>query len=318
MGNFISIDSGTTNTRIYLIKNEQICDVIKLPVGARDTVLTGSTKNLKEQLKKGIDELLAKNSTSHDEIECAIVSGMITSEFGLLEVPHAVAPIGLDEMVKGLVEKSFPDICPFPMRFVAGVKNTYENSDEQDMMRGEETEAIGILASMQEESDVILVLPGSHLKIVEVRQGKITKCYTSLLGEASSAISQNTLLKDIVHFTKEIDYDALYDGYQDAMEKGINMSLFKVRKLSLFAGKDEQYLSSYFNGVMMSCDVKMILSIGMEKRSTIVVGGSSPVKEELAYLIRKQSDLKVVVLEDSITQFATAMGAIEICKKRGE
>ena len=62
----------------------------------------------------------------------------------------------------------------------------------------------------------------------------------------------------------------------------------------------------------------MILSAGMENRSTIVVGGSSPVKEKLAYLIRQQSDLKVVVLEESITQFATAMGAIEICKKRGE
>ena len=318
MNYFISIDSGTTNTRIFLIKDDKILAYEKLSVGAGDTVRTGSNTYLKEKIREGISVLLEKNNIKQEDIECAIASGMITSELGLCEVPHSIAPIGLCEMASGMVKKEIPDVCDFPIYFVAGIKNSSQNTDEQDMMRGEETEALGIMSSIDDCKNMLLVLPGSHLKIVLVIDQKIDKCYTSLLGEASKAISKNTILKDSFTFTNKTDFSALDDGYKSAIENGLNMSLFNVRKLCLFCNKDNDYLSSFFDGVMMSDDVRQIVRTAKQHGLPVFVGGSSPVKEKLAYLIQNQGNIKAIVLSDYITDNSTAFGAVKIYKKMRE
>lgn len=314
---FISIDCGTTNTRIFLICDEKIIACQKVSVGAGDTSRTGSNIYLKAKIKDGICSLLDKFDINKSQIECAIASGMITSELGLLEIPHAVAPIGVEDIAVNVVKKHITEVCPFPIYFVAGVKNFSQNNAAQDMIRGEETEALGILSTMADIKDMLLVLPGSHLKILVITNKKIESCRTSLLGEASKAISQNTILKDSFFFSTEIDPLALEDGYQTAKENGITTSLFNVRKLGWFLERSNTYLSNYFDGVMMYDDVRQILKMAEQMRLPIVIGGSSPVKDKLSHLIENKGKKKVTILDDDVTDQATAMGAIIIHKKMG-
>mgnify|MGYP003308680857 CR=1 FL=1 len=79
MNTYITIDGGTTSTRVNFFKNGEIRDTIKLDIGARVSI--GNHEKYKTEIKKAIDEIVLRNKTS--KIERILASGMITSEFGL-------------------------------------------------------------------------------------------------------------------------------------------------------------------------------------------------------------------------------------------
>lgn len=81
---FLTIDTGTTNTRIYLVDGETVKDSIKINAGAGDTVKTGSNQILKESIQNGICRLLSDNTLKEQDICAVFASGMITSELGAL------------------------------------------------------------------------------------------------------------------------------------------------------------------------------------------------------------------------------------------
>ena len=100
---FAVIDCGTTNTRIYIVdRNRKIVACGSRKVGVRDTSITGS----RDALRQGITELffgiLSEHGIKDEEVEFAVASGMITSEIGLIEIPHLVAPAGLSDLSQGL------------------------------------------------------------------------------------------------------------------------------------------------------------------------------------------------------------------------
>lgn len=79
--------------------------------------------------------------------------------------------------------------------------------ENTDMMRGEETEFIGLSEKLQ--SGCIYVLPGSHSKLIKTdEQGRISSFVTTLTGEMIFALSQSTILKDAVDFSQtETDFE---------------------------------------------------------------------------------------------------------------
>ena len=87
----ITIDGGTTNTRISLVSDKTIRDRITTRVGARDS-LDGTP--LRETVRDGIKELLARNRLSENDITAVALSGMIGRESGLKDIPHILAPAG--------------------------------------------------------------------------------------------------------------------------------------------------------------------------------------------------------------------------------
>ena len=66
MANYITIDGGTTNTRISLVCDGQIIDTKKYNIGAR----AGITDNpgLKETIKNGIADILSANNLASEDI----------------------------------------------------------------------------------------------------------------------------------------------------------------------------------------------------------------------------------------------------------
>ena len=69
---------------------------------------------------------------------------MITSEFGLYNLPHITVPAGIKELYDAMKEVTIPEISEIPFVFIPGVKVTGEGLHKTDMMRGEETELVGL------------------------------------------------------------------------------------------------------------------------------------------------------------------------------
>ena len=175
MMTILTIDTGTTNTRVSLWRGGHTLAQQSTQVGVRDTAISGSRAVLQGAVRETIKAVLAQADATADTVTLAVASGMITSALGLHEVPHLPAPAGLDDLAQGMVRVEVPEVFAKPIWFVPGVRNEVSMSslldfEAMDMMRGEEVEVMGLLEQLGLNGPAMLVLPGSHTKFISLDQ----------------------------------------------------------------------------------------------------------------------------------------------------
>lgn len=307
MPNYIAVDGGTTNTRVRLIKDYEICDTEKQNIGARQGSCDPAA--YKSAIRESITLLLKRNNMKEADISAILASGMITSEGGLCAIPHLLAPCGIKELAEGLFEKTFPEISSVPFFFVRGVKTGGEDFAKTDMMRGEETELMGFGDGLS--PDTLYVLPGSHSKLVATdEKGRISAFSTQLTGELLSAVAKGTILQNSVDLTEtEASEDYLMKGYLFAKEKGVNAAFFKVRVLDKLLGCTKKEVYSFFLGAVLSSEIENIINA---PEKNVVIGGKAALKNPTAMLVRAFSDKNVTEIGEAGAEYATARGAVRI------
>ncbi len=286
MKNYITIDGGTTNTRVYLLQNNIAIKSIRIPMGIKE-----DTTKLWSAIKNAIKKILTEFSLKTEEITAIIVSGMITREY-----EHIKAPVGLKELHNTMHKTEIMGISTY---FIRGVKT------EKDLMRGEETELYGL----GELEKGLYILPGSHTKIVLVDKNRnITDIKTMLTGEMLEVLSRYTILKESVNIsTNTIDKNTLIKGYECCKENGINYSLFQVRVLSQVENAMSDHVYSFYAGVVMCGDIRMVEKMNPSK---IYIAGKPELCEPIALLLRYATKCKIIELSDVSTM--SAIGAVKI------
>jgi 2-dehydro-3-deoxygalactonokinase len=107
-----------------------------------------------------------------------VVCGMAGARNGWREVPYLPCPANAAALHAGLVEVE-PGVCLVP-----GVK--CEDGDAlRDVMRGEETQAIGLAPAADDE---LVLCPGTHSKWIRVVDGHISTFRTCVTGELFAAL----------------------------------------------------------------------------------------------------------------------------------
>lgn len=298
-----TVDTGTTNTRVILWdENRNALGMEKREVGVRNTAIDGNNGRLKAAVKSCLDTLLEARGLDYSQVKGIIASGMITSNVGLVEIPHLSAPVSIDDLAAGIQDVLLEDICPIPMSFIPGVKNAegdqinLGNFEMMDIMRGEEVESAAILNSLKGGVSYLLVLPGSHTKFVSVDEaGKITGCLTSITGELLNSITNDTIIADAVghQFVSMEAYDPemLLTGYQTAKQCGIGRACFSARILNQFVTKDNSKLANYILGVCLQSDVAAIQNSAALKAgpdTTVIVGGNDPLRQAIADILKHE------------------------------
>ncbi len=308
MSTYITIDGGTTNTRAALVCDDLVLDMIKLPFGIKD-----GRDMLAGEIRKALDALRDRHGELYKSAECILASGMITSELGLCHVDHLTVPAGLSELHSGMVRAELHELSDLPFFFVPGIKTACSSLENADMMRGEETELMGIIGSGREKT--LYVLPGSHTKLITVNEkAEITDFRTMLTGEILSALYNNTILKNAFDLSRaHLNEKYLKKGYVYCREYGFNSFCFKVRILNnLFsAGNDEIY--SFFLGGVLCGDVSETLKTDA---ALITIGGKSQLRDALKILIEDEGKFRVRCLDDEEVGLSTICGAIGIYENR--
>ena len=315
MTTFIFIDGGTTSTRLRLVKDGKITFSEKLNIGA------GSTKNgdnsaLAGAVKEGIACLLRRASLSEKDVEAVVCSGMICSEIGLFCVPHIEAPASREDLAKTAFRTSLPEISAIPFCFIPGVKSGSEVRDISDLcgvdlMRGEECEYFGLTKALGIKGGVTVVLPGSHNKIIRGDESTIFSFSTTLSGEMAAALSKGTILKNSFSLVSDYDEKYLISGYEYCLEHGINRALFGVRLLEKTFCPTEAQVSSFFMGEILCGDVEAVKAFRKNENTPVIVGGSDPLKGELALLLR-HSGIECICAEKEVCDNAATFGAAEV------
>ncbi|WP_394777628.1 2-dehydro-3-deoxygalactonokinase [Undibacterium sp.] len=328
--NIVTIDAGTTNTRSSLWVDGRLRAQAQAEVGVRNTAIDGNNAALKSAVRSTVDNILAQASLDKHKLDLMLASGMITSNVGLCEIPHLPAPAGLQELAQGMQRVAMDEVFPQPVWFIPGVRNSVEkvglhNAEAMDMMRGEETEAMALLARLKLSGPAMIILPGSHTKLVSIDSAqRIVGCTTSIAGELLQAITQNTLLKKSLNgeFATELHAEMLLAGAAAAQRTGLARACFSVRILDMFTESQHNEKASYLLGAVLSGDLlalKNSSAIRMRPDTPIIISGKPILRQALALLIGENGFFygRQIIASDEQQDNLAGFGAITIAAARG-
>lgn len=198
---------------------------------------------------------------------------MASSSIGWHELPYAPIPTRLDgaELRVETIQWDKPDWLGETF-LVSGV------ASQTDMMRGEETEAIGLLAQQKSLPDsVTLVLPGTHSKHIEIRSGTICGIKTYMTGELYEVLARHSILRSSVDLAAEPDVAGFEAGVACAHECGGEATLFQTRVRHVLGSRSPAENASFLSGALIASELCDLLSTS--DKSVIFLGGSSQLRD---------------------------------------
>lgn len=261
----ICVDMGTTNTRVWLVRDGEVLARRQAGAGVRDTAREGSANRIRAALR----EMIADLRHEHDAAPaCVVAAGMIASPLGLAEVPHLPAPVGAVELAAAVRRFSFPEICDLPFLFVPGVRsgafaNDFATISQADVMRGEETLCIGLSTQKLVCPPATVLNLGSHWKAIQLdATGRIAASVTSLSGELVHATQTTTILASAVPAEKPTTLDVTWceAGRQEQQRSGLARALFCVRMFELGQQGTPAQRMSFLLGVYIAADLHAMLA----------------------------------------------------------
>ena len=276
-------DAGTTRLRITLLdESGKVIGKLSSDDGVKHTAEDGDNHRLLAALKEGYVRLItAAGIRDTDTLSC-IAYGMITSNTGLYELPHLTLPASEKELRAGIRQVEYPDLLPCPVSFIPGLRTeTGIDGIYPDMMRGEETEIIGLHTLLKPDSDRLYVLPGSHNKLIHVtRDGYITSLKTTVSGELLEALTKHSILADSVEraFLTPEEYDAeeMLKGAASSAREGFTHAAFTVRTRRVLEQGTLKNAKNFLLGTVLAGDLAALRAFSPDKdRFRVVIAGRS-------------------------------------------
>jgi 2-dehydro-3-deoxygalactonokinase len=209
-----------------------------------------------------------------------ILSGMIGSRQGWVEVPYLACPAGKTDLAAHLHRHETGQLGP--IHIVPGL-SIEPPGKAPDVMRGEETQIAGALDGSIGERG-LYVLPGTHSKWVTVENGRITHFATYMTGEIFAALRHHTILGRLMPAeTEQAGTDqAGAAAFQQGVEAGVTEGppgallqlLFTTRTLGLFDRLPAASLSSYLSGLLIGSEISAAFADKRLKRHFTIVGSA--------------------------------------------
>lgn len=252
----VYFDSGTTNSRAYLLDggNRLIAQAQK-GIGSKDSAAAGTNTVLIDGLYALYSELLANNGVSDSQVEELLLSGMVTSPYGIKEVPHAVAPISFFEFVQNTGTHYEETRFHRELRLVPGLKTVSDDLANVNNVRGEEIEVLGAsrrLRAYTQNGPVAVVLPGSHTHTVLIEEDRFSDMLSNFTGELYAAIRKETILAPILNVQPEsYDEDMIALGVKNLRSYGFTRALYICHAMRLFEKETPARRAAYAEGVIL-------------------------------------------------------------------
>ncbi len=243
--NFISCDWGTSNFRLKLVETENLKVVVEHHTTCGIKVI--NQLFLKQQAQ---DRLAFFSDYLKQEIQQfpkpyrdlpVVVSGMASSSIGLKELEYAEMPFNLDG--RGLLCEHLSTATGLNLLLISGVKS------QDHMMRGEETQAIGLSSELIKYKRGILILPGTHSKHLTFDQRKFISLKNFMTGELFEVLATTSILSSSIEKTtwSGMVESAFLDGVVLGAAGKLSSSLLMIRANQVVKGggkEDNYYLLS--------------------------------------------------------------------------
>jgi 2-dehydro-3-deoxygalactonokinase len=242
----IAIDWGTSSFRAYRLN-------------AAGAVLDKRSAALGILHVEGGRFAQALESQVQDWIEAGeqpiVMCGMIGSRQGWVEAPYVPCPAGVDGIANGMRGVEWLG----RRGFIAPGLSSRDGEGVPDVMRGEETQILGVLDSLP-ASGAWICLPGTHSKWVEVKDRRILRFTTHMTGEVFAVLREHSILGRMMSGAAT-DLDWFDAGAQRAQQPGgLLHHLFGVRARGLFGELPDGAAASYLSGILVGHELAGVRS----------------------------------------------------------
>ncbi len=240
-----------------------------------------------------------------------VMSGMVGSRQGWLEAPYVACPAGAAEIAAAAT--TIPTTRIGRVVVVPGL-SVRDRRGAPDVMRGEETQILGVLAAGG-RGDGLFVLPGTHSKWARVEAGRIVGFATFMTGEVFAALKDHSLLGRLMAPPDGSDSaaDAFARGAAAAaaLERPGDLlhAIFMTRTLGLFHELPAPGLAEYLSGLLIGAE---ILAGAQGAREACVVGSPG-----LTMRYRGAGEALGIALTPAPQNCAT-LGQIAVLRQSGE
>ena len=239
---FLACDWGTTNVRAWVVTEDgKVARSRDFPLGVAKLAPGEAARRFRDEVRPG---LVA-------EALPAILCGMIGSNLGWAVADYLPCPAGEAELRGALLQV---EGGKRPVHIVPGLRCAGP-AGASDVMRGEETQAVGWIAQAEERrrGRWIICHPGTHAKWIEVVDGQVTRFLTAMTGELFAVLSRHSVLKT----DAPPDDPAAFDEGLTAAADGSALAsrLFSARARVVADGRPETSAAAYLSGLLIGAEV---------------------------------------------------------------
>lgn len=248
VGHWVAVDWGTSNLRAWGI--------------APDGELVRSLESDRGMARLGpadypgvLAGLVAELEMARPEPTEVLICGMAGARQGWLEAPYLEAPAALGNLLSSAVRPQ--DAGPgLEVRILPGICQKMPGAE--DVMRGEETQLLGLLALRPGFSGTVC-MPGTHSKWVEIGGGRVKRFATAMTGELYEAIGTNTVVRHAL--AGERTGPATEDGIDAGLAAGLaapellSSLLFRTRAAALLSERGPDWCSGYLSGLLVGTEI---------------------------------------------------------------
>jgi 2-dehydro-3-deoxygalactonokinase len=241
-GEFVNCDWGTTHFRLRAVRaaGREIVASVQSDQGAAHLASSSDTRGRAEGFRRVLEGGLRQlQDRAGPVIGPVVISGMASSSIGWQELPYAKLPLYLDGRDL-LWQELEPLVTPSGPRRVVLVSGACTDSD---VMRGEETQALGAFqlpATRHLAAHSLLIMPGTHSKHLEIESGQIRNFRTFMTGELFELLGRHSILRhsvgalDIAPAEMSGEAEAAFrEGLDQSRATGLSAALFRVRTREL-------------------------------------------------------------------------------------
>ncbi|WP_182084726.1 2-dehydro-3-deoxygalactonokinase [Aureimonas sp. ME7] len=180
----------------------------------------------------------------------AILCGMVGSRTGWVEAPYLSVPTDLAEVARR------SQLVPHARRPIHILPGLSQRGAAPDVMRGEETQLLGIVAEGFATGTVCM--PGTHSKWVKLHEGRVIAFSSFMTGELFQLLRTSSILKAAVETETGVDpknpafADGFGIGFSDA--RVVTNALFQLRAGWLLDGLDASDQAARLSGLLIGLE----------------------------------------------------------------
>jgi 2-dehydro-3-deoxygalactonokinase len=242
----IAIDWGSSSFRAYLMSPGG--EVLE-EVASADGIASIAAGEYPATLRRLVGRWLDANRSLP-----AIASGMVGSRHGWREAPYVPCPAGPRDIAARLTAVEADG-----RRVVLAPGLSYADEASVDVMRGEETEIIGVA----ESGARLIVLPGSHSKWARIEGERVVAFKTFITGELFASLRDHTIAGA---FARAAPAKAPGSAFSLGAERGAAAAagktksgllglLFGARALPLMGKLEPDDSGEYLSGILIGAEI---------------------------------------------------------------
>ena len=243
IASFVAVDWGTTRMRASLVASDgEVLDRHQSDAGVQSVEAGG--------FPAALDAACGSWSAATPGLP-VVMAGMVGSRNGWVEAPYVACPCGPAEIAARLV--SVPG-AGRDVGIVPGVDCRWADGS-YDVMRGEETQAIGTGVRQG-----LLSLPGTHGKWIEIVDGRIARFATFVTGELFAAVSTSFVAR-LAEAPDDIEAGQAIAIDSAAAPGGLTRQLFQARARVLAGDLDPHGVRPYLSRLLVEAEIAGALDL---------------------------------------------------------